>query len=331
MKKKILITGITGFVGSHLADYVIENKSNCEVLGIKRWHLSNLKNIKGILNKITLLDCDVTDPVSVRKLISKTKPDVIFHCASESFVSPSWDHPNRYMNVNYNGTLNFLDALYSLKLDTIFHIPGSGEEYGEIDVNELPIRPETVLRPVNPYAVSKIAQDLIGYVYYKSYGVNVIRTRAFNHEGPRREKVFGISWYAYQLAMIENGLMNGPLKVGGIDDRRNFTHVRDIVEAYWISTEKCNPGELYLVGSEDDSSIFTFKEALEKLIKMSSVKNIDYVTEKEFVRPTSVPRLIADTKKFRDKTKWKPKKTFDDILIDTLDYWRTKIKNNDHI
>jgi GDP-4-dehydro-6-deoxy-D-mannose reductase len=331
MKKKILITGITGFVGSHLADYILENKSNCEVYGIKRWHLSNLKNIKGILNKITLFDCDVTDPVSVRKLILKTKPDVIFHCASESFVSPSWDHPNRYMNVNYNGTLNFLDALYSLKLDTIFHIPGSGEEYGEIDENELPIRPETVLRPVNPYAVSKIAQDLIGYVYYKSYGVNVIRTRAFNHEGPRREKVFGISWYAYQIAMIENGLMKGPLKVGGIDDRRNFTHVRDIVEAYWISTEICNPGELYLVGSENENSIFTFKEALEKLIKMSTVENIDYVTEKEFVRPTSVPRLIADTKKFRDKTGWEPKKTFENILVDTLEYWREKIKNNEHI
>ena len=331
MKKKILITGITGFVGSHLAEYILENKSNCEVYGIKRWHLSNLKNIKGILNKIILFDCDVTDPVSVRKLILKTKPDVIFHCASESFVSPSWDHPNRYMNVNYNGTLNFLDALYSLKLDTIFHIPGSGEEYGEIDENELPIRPETVLRPVNPYAVSKIAQDLIGYVYYKSYGVNVIRTRAFNHEGPRREKVFGISWYAYQIAMIENGLMKGPIKVGGIDDRRNFTHVRDIVEAYWISTEICNPGELYLVGSENDNSIFTFKEALEKLIKMSTIKNIDYVTEKEFVRPTSVPRLIADTKKFRDKTGWEPKKTFENILVDTLEYWREKIKNNDHI
>lgn len=331
MKKKILITGITGFVGSHLADYVLKNQKNCEVFGIKRWHLSSLKNIKNILEKIELHDCDITDPISVRKLVSNIKPDIIFHCAAESFVSPSWDHPSRYMSVNYNGTLNFLDALYNLKLDTIFHIPGSGEEYGEINENELPINPETVMRPVNPYAVSKIAQDLIGYVYFKSYGVNVIRTRAFNHEGPRREKVFGISWYAYQIALIENGLLKPPLRVGGIDDRRNFTHVEDIVEAYWISTQKCKPGELYLVGSESDDSIFTFRESLEKLFKMSNIKGLSHITAKEFVRPTAVPRLIADTKKFREITGWKPKKSFDDILLDTLNYWRERIRKDDHI
>ena len=331
MKKKILITGITGFVGSHLADYVLKNQKDCEVFGIKRWHLSSLKNIKNILEKIELHDCDITDPISVRKLVLKIKPDIIFHCAAESFVSPSWDHPSRYMSVNYNGTLNFLDALYNLKLDTIFHIPGSGEEYGEIKENELPINPETVMRPVNPYAVSKIAQDLIGYVYFKSYGVNVIRTRAFNHEGPRREKVFGISWYAYQIALIENGLLKPPLRVGGIDDRRNFTHVEDIVEAYWISTQKCKPGELYLVGSESEDSIFTFRESLEKLFKMSDIKGLSHVTAKEFVRPTAVPRLIADTKKFRDITGWKPRKSFDDILLDTLNYWRERIKKDDHI
>lgn len=331
MSKKILITGITGFVGSHLADFLIDSKIDCKLYGLKRWHLSNLKNVKHIINKIIFHDCDITDPISVRNLISKIKPDIIFHCAAESFVSPSWDHPHRYMSVNYNGTVNFLDAIHSLKLQTIFHIPGSGEEYGEINEDELPIRPETVLRPVNPYAVSKIAQDLIGYVYYKSYGVNVVRTRAFNHEGPRREKVFGISWYAYQIAMIENGLMKPPLKVGHIDDRRNFTHVRDIVEAYWLSTQKCKPGELYLVGSEKVDTIFTFRESLKKLFTMSNVKNLSYVTAKEFVRPTGVPRLIADTKKFRDITGWKPKISFDEILLDTLNYWRFKIKKSEHI
>jgi GDP-4-dehydro-6-deoxy-D-mannose reductase len=331
MNKNILITGITGFVGSHLADFLIENKIDCNIHGLKRWHLSNLKNIKSIINHIQLHDCDITDPISVRKLMEKLKPDIIFHCAAESFVSPSWNHPHRYMNVNYNGTLNFLDSIYNLKLRTIFHIPGSGEEYGDIHENEIPITPETVLRPVNPYAVSKIAQDLIGYVYHRSYKLNVIRTRAFNHEGPRREKVFGIAWYAFQIAMIEKGLMTPLMRVGEIDDRRNFTHVKDMVEAYWLSTQKCVPGELYLVGSEEQNSIFTFREALEKLIEMSKVKNIKYNIVPEFVRPTGVPRLIADTQKFRKATNWKPKKTFQDILNDTLEYWRDRVNRGDYI
>ena len=329
---KVLITGITGFVGSHMADMLVSEKSVEQVIGIKRWHLSNLKNIKQIIEKVDLHDCDITDPISVDKLIKKTKPDVIIHCAAESFVSPSWDHPSRYMSVNYNGTLNFLESIKNFSPDTKFHIPGSGEEYGEIYQDEIPITPETVLRPVNPYAVSKIAQDLIGYVYYKSYGTKVIRTRSFNHEGPRREKVFGLSWYAYQIALVENKLMDPVLKVGGIDDRRNFTHVKDIVKAYWLAVNKCDSGELYLVGSEEDEkNTFTFREGLEKLISKSNVKNIKYQTDEKFVRPTSVPRLIADTSKFREKTGWKPSLSFDDILNDTLNFWRTKVKNGDHL
>lgn len=332
MKEKVLITGVTGFVGSHLADYIIEKKFNVELYGIKRWHSSNLKNIKHIINKIKFYDCDITDPIGTREMINKINPSTIFHCAAESFVSPSWLHPTRYMNVNYNGTLNILDALKEKKSKAIFHIPGSGEEYGEIYKQELPITPSTVLRPVNPYAVSKVAQDLIGYVYFKSYGINVIRTRAFNHEGPRREKVFGIPWYAYQIALIENNLQKPLLRVGGIDDKRNFTHIRDMVEAYWLSTRKCEPGELYLIGTEtNERNVYTFRQALEKLISMSIVKNIKYKTVKEFTRPTSVPRLIAKTDKFRKKTNWKAKISFEKILIDTLEYWREKVRQNDHI
>ena len=332
MKEKVLITGITGFVGSHLADYIIEKKFNVELYGTKRWHLSNLKNIKHIINKIMLYDCDITDPIGTREMINKINPSTIFHCAAESFVSPSWLHPTKYMNVNYNGTLNILDALKEKKSKAIFHIPGSGEEYGEIYTQELPITPSTVLRPVNPYAVSKVAQDLIGYVYFKSYGINVIRTRAFNHEGPRREKVFGIPWYAYQIALIENNLQKPLLRVGGIDDKRNFTHIRDMAEAYWLSTRKCEPGELYLIGTEiNEKNVYTFRQALEKLISMSTVKNIKYKIVKEFTRPTRVPRLIAKTDKFRKKTNWKAKISFEKILIDTLEYWREKIRQNDHI
>lgn len=327
MAERILITGITGFVGSHLADYVLELGDRYQVIGTKRWHLSRLDNIRHILDRITLVDCDLTDPIGTRAMIDEVAPDRIFHCAAESFVSPSWKHPHRYMNMNYNGTLNLLEALRQTGSKAPFHIPGSGEEYGEIEESELPITPETVMRPVNPYAVTKIAQDLIGYVYYKSYGLNVIRTRAFNHEGPRRDRVFGIPWYAYQIAKVEAGQMEPLLKVGHIDDRRNFTHVRDMVEAYWLSTEKCQPGELYLVGSEAEDKIFTFRQALEMLIEMSPrAKDITYEQDARYVRPTQVPRLIADCSRFRDITGWEPKIPFRQIISDTLDYWRARVK-----
>ena len=327
MTHRILITGITGFVGSHLADFIIEQKVDCEIFGLKRWHLSKMDNIRHILDQITLIDCDITDPISTREMIREVHPSRVFHCAAESFVSPSWQNPHRYMSVNYNGTVNLLDALKEIGSTAQFHIPGSGEEYGDIPEKDLPIRPETELKPVNPYAVTKIAQDLIGHVYYCSYGLNVIRTRAFNHEGPRRDKVFGIPWYAYQIAMVEAGKQSPLLKVGHIDDRRNFTHVKDMVEAYWIAAEKCVPGEMYLIGSEAPETIHTFRDALESLISMSDIKGIEYEIDPQYVRPTQVPRLIADTSKFRDATGWQPKISFERILTDTLEYWRDRVRN----
>lgn len=326
MTETILITGITGFVGSHMADFILSEKPGIRVVGTKRWHLSRLDNIEHLIGRIEMCDVDLTDPIGTRAMIEKVKPDRVFHCAAESFVSPSWHHPHRYMAVNYNGTVNLLDALRTVNPDVVFHIPGSGEEYGDIAPADLPIKPETMMRPVNPYAVSKIAQDLIGLVYQQSYGIKVIRTRAFNHEGPRRERVFGISWYAYQVARAELGLQDPVLKVGFVDDRRNFTHVRDMVEAYWISTEKCAPGELYLVGNMDDSSVYTFRDALERLIGMSTVKGLTWETDKGFVRPTQVPRLIADISKFTDLTGWTPKISFEQILSDTLEYWRVQLR-----
>jgi len=321
MRKKVLITGISGFVGSHLAEYAL--LKGAKVYGLKRWHLSKLRNIKQIVEKIELLDCDLTDPVGTFSVIKKIKPDWIFHLAAESFVSPSWDHPSHYMDVNYKGTVNILEALRQEKLQTKILLPGSGEEYGEVDKKDIPITDRTVLKPVNPYAVTKIAQDLIGYVYYKSYGINVIRTRAFNHEGPRRDNVFGISWYAYQIARIEKGLQKPIVRTGLRNDKRNFTHVKDLVNAYWLAIEKCIPGKLYLIGADEKNHIYTFDQALNMLIKMSTYKGkIKKVVDKKFVRPTSVPMLIGETKEFRKLTGWKPKIGFETILKDTLNYWR---------
>lgn len=324
---KILITGITGFVGSHLADYCLEK--DLKVFGYRRYHLSNMRNVSHIADKIEWYDCDMMDMKSVMKSIKEIKPDIVFHMASQSFVSPSWDHPHLYMDANYKMTVNLMEACLFAGINPRIHIPGSGEEYGEIDEDELPINPSSILRPVNPYAVSKIAQDLISYVYFRSYGLNVIRTRAFNHEGPRRDKVFGIPWYAYQIARIEHGKQEPHMEVGHLDDRRNFTHVKDMVRAYWQAVHSCTPGELYLIGNTAEDSIFSFREALEILISMSTVKGISYEVVPKYVRPTQVPRLICDTTKFTSLTGWRPEISFTTILIDTLDYWREQLRKGD--
>tara|TARA_B110000495_G_C22935404_1_gene547006 strand:+ start:151 stop:1134 length:984 start_codon:yes stop_codon:yes gene_type:complete len=324
--ERILITGITGFVGSHLADLALEK--NCKIFGLKRWNLSRMRNVKHLIDKINWIDCDITDPVSVKKAIEKANPDKIFHLAAESFVSPSWDHPSHYMDVNYKGTVNILEAIRELKINPRILIPGSGEEYGDIPENELPITEKTTLIPVNPYAVTKIAQDLISHVYNITYGLNVIRVRAFNHEGPRRDNVFGIPWFAYQIAKIEKGLQEPIIKTGHIEDKRNFTHIRDMVEAYWIAIEKCIPGELYLIGSDEPEKIYTYRQVVEILIKLSSVNDIKIERDEKYVRPTSVPRLIGDTSKFRELTGWSAKIPIEKILQDTLDYWRNYVKND---
>ncbi len=323
---KILITGITGFVGSHLADFCLERGH--QIFGFRRYHLSNLRNVHHIAQDVEWVDCDMMDSKSVLKRIEQIKPDAIFHMASQSFVSPSWDHPNLYMDANYKMTVNLMEVCLQSNINPRIHIPGSGEEYGEIFDHELPITDTTVLRPVNPYAVTKIAQDLIAYVYFRSYGLNIIRTRSFNHEGPRRDKVFGIPWYAYQIARIENGVQEPTIKVGHVDDKRNFTHVKDIVRAYWLAVEKCTPGELYIVGTDKEAHIHTFREALEMLIEMSTESGISYEIDPQYVRPTQVPRLICDHSKFTDATNWEAEIDFETILKETLDYWREEIRRN---
>lgn len=324
--KKVLITGITGFVGSHIADDCLEKK-DVKVFGFKRYHLSNMKNVFHIENEIEWHDCDMMDIRAVSKAVGKIKPDIIFHMAAQSFVSPSWDHPHLYMDANYKMTVNLFEGCLQNGINPRILIPGSGEEYGEIYEYEIPITESTVMRPVNPYAVTKIAQDLIGYVYFRSYNLNVIRIRGFNHEGPRRDKVFGIPSYAYQIAKIEKGLQVPVVKVGHTDDKRNFTHVKDMVNAYWLAVENCEPGELYLIGSEKQSDIHTFREAVERLIKLSTVAKISYEIDPKYVRLTQVPLLIGDTSKFYSKTKWIPKIGFETILSDTLNYWRNQVNN----
>lgn len=328
-KKRILITGITGFVGSHLADYLIENEKNIEVHGTVRYHLSRLDHIRHNLNKLKIHNCDYFDSKSTYKLIKEIKPDMIFHMAAQSFVSPSWDHPITYMDANYKMTVNIFEACLQNSLNPIIHIPGSGEEYGDIPKKLLPIDENTQLLPVNPYAVTKIAQDYISYVYFRSYGLKVIRTRGFNHEGSRRDKVFGLPMIAYQIAKIEKNLQNPIIEVGVLTDRRNFTHVKDMVRAYWLAANKCKFGELYIIGNSQDDMTYTYKELLEMTLSKTNLRNVKYKSLKKYIRPTQVPRLICDDRKFKKLVKWKPLYSINNIIEDTLSYWRSYVENYD--
>jgi GDP-4-dehydro-6-deoxy-D-mannose reductase len=331
-KPRILITGITGFVGSHMVDALCR-QPGVELFGTKRWHHSSLDNLSHLhtmdIAPIEFKDCDLTDPIATSDMITDVRPDMIYHFAAESFVSPSWKHPSLYMRTNYDATVNLLDAVVKAKLtDTRILIPGSGEEYGQVEENELPITSHSELRPVNPYAVTKIAQDLIGYVYFVSYGLKVIRVRAFNHEGPRRKNVFGIPWYAYQIACIEHGLLAPVVLTGHVDDKRNFTHVVDMVQAYILAMKYCEPGKLYLIGSDD---VHTFRDAVTGLISRTvSLDTIAHMVVPEYTRPTQVPRLIVDAAPFKALTGWNTTRTFEDILDDTLEYWRREISNGRH-
>lgn len=316
--KNVLITGITGFAGSHLADYLINN-TNYKIFGLKRVN-SRLKNISNILDKVNLINGELIDQTSLIKVLKLSKPDYIYHLAALSWVEPSWDMPAAYMQVNAIGTINLFEAMRQTNCKARILISCTPEEYGDVPKELIPITEETRVRPVNLYAASKVAQDAVSLAYQASYDFQVIRTRAFNHEGPRRNTLGAISSFAYQIAKIEKGLQEPIVKVGNLQAKRNFTDVRDMVHAYFLAMEKGIPGELYLIGS---NQIYTIKECLEMLINLSPFKEkIKYEVDPKRVRPTELKILIGRFDKFEKLTSWKPKIQFKETLESVLNYWR---------
>lgn len=321
--KRVLITGITGFVGSHLADYLLAN-TNYKVFGLKRVN-SSLRNISHIQDKITLINGELIDQTSLINCLRISKPDYIYHLGALSWVRPSWDMPAAFMQVNAIGTINLFEAIRITNCSTRILVSCTPEEYGDVPEKRLPITEETKLAPVNLYAASKAAQDAVCLAYNASYKFEIIRTRAFNHEGPRRDILGALSSFAYQIAQIERKLQEPRVKVGNLQVRRNFTDVRDMVEAYFLAMEKGIPGELYLIGS---NQIYTIKECLEMLISLSPMREkISYVVDPQRVRPTELRLLIGKFDKFERLTGWKPKIPFPQTLKSILDYWREFIDN----
>ncbi len=317
---RILITGITGFVGSHLAEYAL--KMGAEVFGTYRWR-SRMDNIEHLLGKIRLVECDLRDATSIRNALREAKPDRIFHLAAQSYVPTSWTAPADTMHINVIGTVNLFEAVRQLEIDCRILNAGSSEEYGLQFEHELPIKETNQLRPLSPYAVSKVAQDLLGWQYHRSYGMFIVRTRAFNHSGPRRPEAFVDSGFAWQIARIEMGLQEPVIYVGNLDAKRDFTDVRDIVRAYWLALEKCQPGEVYNICSGKARSI---REILETLIDMAKI-GVEIRFDPARMRPSDVPILVGDSTKFREQTGWVPEIPYEQTLLDMLDYWRSKFGN----
>jgi GDP-mannose 4,6-dehydratase len=323
---KVLITGITGFVGSHLADYILENFPEVKILGLARWR-SPTDNIRHILNKISLQFGDLLDPFSLKTILSEHKPDVIFHLAAQSYVTFSFSSPIATLNANVIGTCNLLEVVKELKFasdyDPIIHICSSSEVYGQVRKEDVPIKEDVPLRPASPYAVSKVAEDMLGYQYWLSWGIKTLRTRMFTHTGPRRGDVFVVSNFAKQIAAIEAELAPPVIKVGNLESIRTFSDVRDAVQAYWLLVTKCIPGEVYNIGGVETMKI---GEMLNRLLGLSPVKNIKIEIDPNRLRPSDVTLQIPSTEKFHKETGWKPKIKFEQTMEDTLNYWREYYK-----
>jgi GDP-4-dehydro-6-deoxy-D-mannose reductase len=315
---RVLVTGVTGFAGSHLVDHML-GLPGVEVHGLYRWR-SPLDNIQHALDRIHLHECDLRDAFSTRDMIEAIRPDRIFHLAAQSFVPTSWTAPTESLTTNIIGQLNIFEAVRKIGIEPRIQLACSSEEYGLAHEHELPIKEENPLRPLSPYAVSKVGQDMLGYQYFMSYRMPIIRTRGFNHEGPRRPPVFVVSDFAMQVAAIERGQRPPVLKVGNLDARRDFTDVRDMVRAYWLALEKGRPGEVYNICSGESHSI---RQVVDLLLGMTRA-TIRVETDQRRLRPSDVPVLRGDCTKFQRETGWRPEIPFARTVEDLLDYWRAR-------
>lgn len=315
---RVLITGISGFAGSHLAEYLLGK--GLDVYGTMRQG-SKTENIDHILDKLKLIECDICDAFSVERAVKTSMPDYIFHLAAKSFAPDSWTAPHDTLNTNIIGELNILEAVRHLKINPHISIAGSSEEYGLVYENELPIRETNPLRPLSPYGVSKVAQDLLGWQYFQTHKLKIVRTRAFNHTGPRRGEVFATSYFSKEIALIEKGLHEPIIYVGNLETRRDFTDVRDIVKGYVLCLEVGILGEVYNICS---GKAWCMKDVLDVLLGMTN-KKIQVKQDTSRLRLSDIAILQGDNTKFCKQTGWAPEIPLEKTLSDLLNYWREKI------
>ncbi len=330
MTKKIaFITGITGMVGSHLADFLLE-KTEWEIHGLTRWR-SPLDNISHLLpqinrkERINLLYGDLRDSDSINEAVRVSQPDYVFHLAAQSYPKTSFTAPLDTYETNIQGTSRVLEALRQYKKDAVIHVCASSEVFGRVPKEKLPIDEECTFHPASPYAISKVGTDLIGRYYAEAYGMKVMTTRMFTHTGPRRGDVFAESTFAKQIAMIEAGQIAPVLKTGNLDSLRTFADVRDAVNAYYMLVT-INPqgGQYYNIGGQYTCTV---QSMLQYLLSLSPMKDeITVESDPERLRLIDADLQVPNTAKFEAHTGWKPHIPFERTMQDLLDYWRERVK-----
>jgi GDP-4-dehydro-6-deoxy-D-mannose reductase len=315
---RALITGINGFVGGHLAEYVLAN-TEWEVWGVA---LESSLQLPTLQERVQCIKLDLCDYPLVAEALAKMQPQVIFHLAGQPFVPESFRNPARTFHININAQLNILLALIEHRINARVLAVGSYEEYGHIQPEDLPIDEATPLRPANPYGVSKVAQDMLAYQYYLSHKLDVVRVRPFNHIGPRQNDRFVASSFARQIASIEHSRQPAVIHVGNLNAQRDFTDVRDMVRAYILAVESGEAGQVYNIGSGTPVKI---ADLLNTLLAHSSVP-IDVQQDPERMRPVDIPQVVCDSRRFQAHTGWEPLIPFEQTLQDILDDWRSRMK-----
>jgi GDP-4-dehydro-6-deoxy-D-mannose reductase len=320
---RVLITGVGGFAGSHLADYCL-TRTGVEVVGTVR-SVGRLGNAAHLEERCRFVAVDVRDTPSVDAALRDSRPDVVFHLAAQASVAASFEDPVGTLTDNAVGQLNMIRAVLEHCAAARVLVVGSAYEYGLVRPDENPIDESVPLRPMDPYAVSKVTQDLFGYQYALSHRLQAVRVRAFNHTGPRQSTEFVASRFARLIAEIEAGQREPVLTVGNLAAVRDFTDVRDVVRAYFLAATKGQPGEVYNVGSGTPRSI---QDVLDILIGLSRVP-VTVTEDPALLRPLDVPALVCNATKLHHHTGWAPEIPLDRTLSDLLDHWRSGVQGKE--
>jgi GDP-4-dehydro-6-deoxy-D-mannose reductase len=312
---RVLITGIAGSAGSYLAEYIGQHQPQAEIHGLAGFRTTR-ENLEAVKDKVNVHEGDLMDFASLLGILERVKPDGIFHLAAYANVRASFTAPSTILRNNILGTCNLFEAIKMSRQNPLIQLCSTSEVYGQVEAKDIPIKEDAPFRPASPYAVSKVAQDMLGWTYFTAYKMQIVRTRMFAYINPRRPDLFATS-FAKQIAWIEQGLQTELLH-GNLDSVRTFLDVKDAMRAYWLALIRCSPGDVYNIGS---TNAMTVGEVLDRLIAQTNVP-IPRRLIPDLLRPADVTLQVPCIEKFVSVTGWKSEYDFDESLQDLLAYWR---------